>query len=314
MVSKIDVHHHILPPRYLSALSGVGISEAGDTAFPAWTPESSLEVMDKHDIATAVTSISAPGVYFGDAGFARDLARECNEYSAALMRDHPDRFGAFAILPLPDVDAAIQELAYALDTLRLDGVTLPSSIGNRYLGDSDFDELIGELDRRAAVVFMHPYIPREAVRPRHILPGALVEFVFETSLAVANLLFTGTLERCPQVRFILPHAGGTIPYVTLRLCLGQFWPGLQEQVPQGVVAYLQRFYYDTALSSAPYALRSLTELVDPSHILFATDYPFAPELATLATVGGLTGYDGFDEKTLEAVFHHNAAALFPRLA
>lgn len=292
----------------------MGVSEAANTAFPPWTPEGSLEVMDKHDIATAVTSISAPGVYFGDEGFARDLARECNEYAASLIRDYPGRFGAFAILPLPDVDAAIAELAYALDTLKLDGITLPTSCGNRYLGDPDFDELINELDRRAAVVFMHPYIPREASRPRSVLPGSLVEFVFETTMAVSNLLFTGTMERCPGVRFILPHAGGTVPYITLRLCLGQFWPGLQEQVPQGVVAYLQRFYYDTALSAAPYALRSLQELVDPSHILFATDYPFAPELATLATVGGLTGYDGFDEKTLEAVFHHNAAALFPRLA
>ncbi len=287
--SKMDVHHHVAPPEYVSVLAGRGISEVGGRPFDEWSTEEHLSLMDRHGIAKAMLSVSAPGVYFGDVGLARELARSCNEFLAGLARSHPERFGAFAVLPLPDVDAALEELAYAMDTLKLDGVSLTSSVDRRYMGDPAFDDLFDELDRRRAVVFMHPHTPEENVVPGLDLPASLIEFVFETTRAVGKLLFSGTMERCPDVRIILPHAGGTVPYITLRLCLGQFWPGLQEQVPQGVVPYLQRFYYDTALSAAPYALRSLEELVDVSHILFGSDYPFAPELATTATVAGPGG-------------------------
>jgi predicted TIM-barrel fold metal-dependent hydrolase len=217
-----------------------------------------------------------------------------------------------AVLPLPDVDASLAELEYALDTLKLDGVALLSSVDDRYMGDQAYDEVFDELNRRRAVVFMHPTFAPGG-KPRSSLPPSLVEFVFETTMAVSTLLFSGTLERCGDIRIVLPHAGGTIPYVALRLCLGQFWPGLQEQVPQGVLPYLQRLYYDTALSGAPFALRSLQELVDNAQILFGSDYPFAPELATVATIGGLNGYDGFDAPALESVYADNARALFPRL-
>ena len=267
--------------------------------------------MDRHGIATAMLSVSAPGVFFGDRGLARELARACNEFLAELARSHPGRFGAFAVLPLPDVDAALEELAYALDTLRLDGVSLTSSVDRRYMGDPAFDDLFDELNRRGSVVFMHPHTPEENVVPGLDLPSSLIEFVFETTRAVGKLLFSGTMERCPDVRLVLPHAGGTVPYIALRLCLGQFWPGLQEQVPQGVIAYLKRLYYDTALAAAPYALRSLDELVDVSHILFGSDYPFAPELATIATIGGLDGYYATRPDDLDAVFRGNARALFP---
>jgi len=311
--ARIDVHHHMVPQEYVSALADVGITEAGGRPFPVWSPEDSLALMDRHGIGTAITSISAPGVYFGDRGFARELARRCNEYSLHLLREYPGRFGAFAVLPLPDIDAALEELAYALDTLELDGVALLSSVDGRYMGDPAYDALLDELNRRGTVVFMHPDARREEAACGLDLPASLIEFVFETTRAVANLLFSGTMERCPGIRLILPHAGGTVPYIALRLCLGQFWPGLQEQVPQGVLAYLQRLYYDTALAAAPFALRSLQELVDETHILFGSDYPFAPELATIANVGGLQDYDGLDTESLQGVFHANAAALFPRL-
>jgi predicted TIM-barrel fold metal-dependent hydrolase len=310
--TKIDVHHHVAPPNYVSTLAARGITETGGRPFPAWSPEEHLSLMDRHGIAMAMMSVSAPGVYFGDRELARELARACNEFLAELVRSHPGRFGAFAVLPLPDVDAALEELAYALDTLGLDGVSLTSSVDRRYMGDPAFSGLFDELNRRGAVVFMHPHTPEENVVPGLDLPSSLIEFVFETTRAVGKLLFSGTLERCPDVRLILPHAGGTVPYIALRLCLGQFWPGLQEQVPQGVIAYLNRLYYDTALAAAPYALRSLSELVDVSHILFASDYPFAPELATVATIGGLESYYASRPDDLDAVYQRNARALFPR--
>lgn len=311
--SRIDIHHHVAPPEYVKALAAGGISEAGGRPFPAWDLEEELAFMDRHGIGTAMLSVSAPGVFFGDSGLARELARMSNEFLAELVAEYPHRFGAFAVLPLPDVDAALAELAFACDELGLDGVGLLSSVDGRYMGDPAYDPLWDELERRGAVAFMHPHAPDEYVPPGLGLPTSLIEFVFETTRAVATLLFTGTLERCPRVRLILPHAGGTVPYVALRLCLGQFWPGLQEQVPRGVLPYLQRLYYDTALSAAPFALRSLQELVEGSHILFGSDYPFAPELAAVATIGGLDGYDGFDGAALASVYRGNALELFPRL-
>lgn len=311
--AKIDVHHHIAPPGYRTALAACGVESVGGRPIPAWDLEETLAFMDRQGIETALLSVSAPGVFVGDLVLARDLARSCNEYLAQVVRERPRRFGAFAVLPLPDVEAAVEEAAYALDELGLDGVGLLSSVDGRYMGHPDYQPLFEELDRRGAVVFMHPHTPEEgAVLPTR-LPPSLIEYVFETTRAVASLLFNGTLERCPRVRIILPHAGGTVPFIALRLSLGQFWPGLQEHVPRGVVAYLQRLYYDTALSAAPFALRSLQELVDDSHILFGSDYPFAPELAAAATISGLNGYPGFDETAREAVFRRNAEDLFPRL-
>lgn len=308
---KIDAHHHFLPEEYVSALAGIGVTDSTGVPFPEWSPRISLALMDKFGIQTAITSISAPGIFFGDIEFTRDLARRCNEASAKLIDDYPGRFGAMAVLPLPDVDAALEELEFALDMLKLDGVALLSSVDDRYMGDPAYDDFFDELNRRKAVVFMHPGLAPGG-KPRSNLPPSLVEFVFETTMAVSNLLFSGTLERCGDIRFVLPHAGGTVPYIALRLCLGQFWPGLQENVPQGVMTYLRRLYYDTALSASPHALRSLQELVEPSHILFASDYPFAPELATGITVGGLDDYDGFDEEALEWVYRMSALSLFPR--
>ena len=269
--------------------------------------------MDRCGIAAAVTSIAAPGVYFGDKAAARDLARRCNEHSARLVSDHPRRFGAFASLPLPDVDGALAELQYALDTLHLDGVILLASIGNQYLGDVAFDPLFAELDRRKAVVFIHPTVPPTSQALKLAMPGALVEFVFDTTRAVANLIYSGTLERCPDIAFILSHAGGTVPYVAWRLAQGAVIPALRERAPQGAIAYLKRLYYDTAMSATPYALNSLRALVDPSQILFGSDSPYLPEALVDVSIRGLADYPDFDAATRTAIERDNALALFPRL-
>jgi predicted TIM-barrel fold metal-dependent hydrolase len=311
---RIDVHQHILPPEYLSALAKLGITPGGGSplrTWDAWDVQSTLELMDRQGIATAITSIPEPGIYFGDPKFARDLARRCNDYSARLIHEYPHRFGAFAILPLPDLDAALRELEYALDTLELDGIVLLSSIEGRYPGDPAFDELFTELNRRKAVVFLHPTGPAINSGLKLDLPPFLVEFVFDTTRAVVNLVYSGTMERCPGIRFILAHAGGTVPYLAFRISLGQVMmlPG----APQGVLTYLKRLYYDTALSANPHVLRSLQELVDASHILFGSDYPFAPEIVTASNAQRIENYEGFDEQARRAVERESALALFPRL-
>lgn len=311
---RIDVHHHILPPEYVAALASVGVTSVGRVAFPPWSVETTLGVMDRHGIATAITSISAPGVYFGDRAFARDLARRCNEISARLVSDHPHRFGAFAVLPLPDVEAALREIEYALDTLKLDGIVLLASVGDQYQGDPEFEAVYAELHRRKAVVFIHPNVPPGYTVPKLTLPAPLVDFIFDTTRAVTNLIVSGTLERYPDISFILSHAGGAVPYLAWRIALfDRILPGVAEKAPQGAIAYLKRLYYDTALSAAPYALRSLQELVDPSHILFGSDYPFAPEPITAASVKGLNEYDGFDAQARAQIERNNGLRLFPRL-
>jgi predicted TIM-barrel fold metal-dependent hydrolase len=240
---RIDVHHHVFPPGYVRALRRIGVAQTGGVPLPRWRAERALAIMDRQGIATAVTSISAPGVHFGDAGLARELARECNEFSAGLIRAHPGRFGGFAILPLPDVHAALEELRHALDVLRLDGVVVMTSVDGRYLGDPAFEPLLAELDRRAVPTFVHPNTrmddepgqrhssavpyPFDSIllkvhRTRLTsLPASMVDWPFETTKAAAGLLLGGALERFPRIPFILSHAGGAVPYLAWRLAVFQ---------------------------------------------------------------------------------------------
>lgn len=308
---RIDVHHHIVPREYVKALATCGIEESGGMPFPEWEVDTSLEFMERQSIEKAFTSISCPGVYFGDIAFACDLAHRCNEISAKLINDHPQRFGAFAVLPLPDLDAALLELEYALDTLKLDGVTLLASIGNQYLGDPAFDDLFAELNRRKTVIFVHPAVPPGSDVPKLNLPPSIVEFTFDTTRAITNLLFSGTLERCPDIRFIFPHAGGTVPYLTWRISLGAWLPGMHERVPQGVVTYLKNLYYDTALSTNSYTLRSFQELVQPSHILFGSDFPFLPEPVIAENISDFESYDGFTDQDRRMIERNNALTILP---
>jgi predicted TIM-barrel fold metal-dependent hydrolase len=311
---RIDVHHHILPAEYVAALAGIGITGGGGIPFPAWSAEDALGVMDENGIQAAVTSISSPGVHFGDAAFARDLARRCNEASALLVAHHPARFGAFATLPLPDVKGALLELEHALDVLRLEGVVLLASQSDgRYLGDPRFDDLIVELDRREATVFVHPTIPKSSETIPLDVPAFAAEFTFDTSRAILNLIWSGAAERFPKIRWIFSHAGGAAPFLAWRWSLLNLHPTMRERAPRGVMAYLGRFFYDTALSANPHALRSLRELVDPSRILFGSDYPFAPAPLTSASIQGLASFDGFDAAQLRAIERENALSLLPAL-
>jgi len=309
---RIDVHHHILPPDCIAALKRIGITSTGGATFPYWNPQTSLKVMDQNEIATAITSI--PLVYSGNIPFIIDLARRCNEFSARLVSDYPKKFGSFAVLPLPNVKAALRELEYAVDKLKLDGIVLPTNVGGHYLGDPEFDDLFSELNRRGIVVFIHPIDPPGEFSPNLKLPTSLIEFPFDTTRSIANMIYSGTLERCPDIRFIVSHAGGTVPYLAWRISLLQYKTGMRKKVPQGVITYLKHLYYDIALSASPYALGSLQELADPSHILFGSDYPFAPEPLTAMTVKGLKKQLRYNEHTLRAIDRENALRLFPRLS
>ena len=307
---RIDVHHHILPPDYVATVGDDRIGPlilAGRT--PEWTPAMSVEAMDRNGIATAITSISAPGLWFGDTAESVRLARICNDYAASIRSDHPGRFGVFACLPLPDVDASLAEIAHALDTLQADGIGLLTSYGDRYPGDAAFQPVFDELNRRRAVVYFHPTnAPCSQCLPE--IPAATLDFPFDTTRAVVSLLYSGTFARCRDIRFIFSHAGGTVPFLAERIARLGARPGFREMVPNGVLPELERLYYDTALSANWLAFRSLLELVTPDKVLFGSDYPFAPEATMTATVRGLIEL-GLDPDALQGIERDNALALFP---
>jgi len=313
-IARIDVHQHLLPAAYVEALNASGVSTAGGIPLPPWSPEAALETMDQLGIATGILSISSPGVHFGDDAAARTLARSCNEFSAGLVADNPQRFGGFAILPMPDVDGSLDELTYALDELRLDGVVLMTSHADgRYLGDPTLDPILEELNRRCAVVFVHPTLP-PGPSSSVTIPGFAAEFVFDTSRAIANLVWTGAAERFPDIRFIFAHAGGTAPFLAWRWSLLDTSPQMKERAPRGFLHYLQRFYYDTALSGSDYALAALAKLVPTEQILFGSDYPFAPALVGAAAAKGVAGFPTFGAEDRARIWSGNAIRMMDRLS
>ncbi|SRR5579883_541774 len=330
---RIDVHHHFLPAPYMAVLHEQGVTTAGGNTIPEWSPDISLGLMERMGVATAILSITEPGLNpFSNTQQARSIARACNEYAAELLVKHPGRFGAFAILPLPDMEAALDEVQYALDTLHLDGVSLLSNYNGRYPGDPFFDELFTELNRRKAVIHVHPSVPPPgATRPQFNLSPSLLEFVFDTTRTAANLIFSATLERCPDLRIILSHGGGTLPYIQWRLASvnlsfptgkGKQQTSAPEPDPAfermrtfslSIAEYIQQFYYDTTMSPTAASLCSLQKVTPLSHILFGSDNGFAPERYGQAMKQELEMYDGFDMQARRAVEHENALALFPRL-
>ena len=309
---RIDVHHHTIPPAYTRAMARRGQTKVAGEPLPDWSPEKSIAVMDTYGTQTAILSVSAPGVYFGDIQEARDLARACNEFDAASAQRFPGRFGSFAVLPMPFADHACAEAAYALDVLKADGVVLLGSTEGVFLGDPSLDELMAELDGRKAIVFVHPNIHRTSNEIGLATPQFLVEFLCDTTRAAVNLILTGTMERYPNIRWILAHAGGFLPYIAWRLSLANSMPAIAEKAPEGVIAYIRRFYYDTALSPSPYAMAALRELVEPDHIMFGSDLPFAPAIVTGMEVKALSELTVLDAKAKASIDRANALNLFPK--
>lgn len=274
-VGRVDIHHHILPPAYVRQLAALGIERLAGQILPSWSEEQALAGMDACGIATAITSIPGldlPGLSAGDS---RALARACNEYAAELGERHPGRFGSFACVPQADMEQACRELAHALDVLKADGVVLQSSAAGRFLGDPFFEPLMAELDRRQARVFVHGNVHPTSNALALSAPPFLLEMPCDLTRAALNLIISGTLERYPGIRWILANAGGFLPYVTWRVSLANAMPEFAEAAPQGIVHYLQRFYYDSAQASAPYVMAALRELVRPSQLLYGSDVPFA---------------------------------------
>ena len=323
--NRIDVHHHYNPKTYTDALYRY-TSGASDRviAVKPWTLEKTLTIMDDLEIDIALLSITNPGVdpivrASHDDGLK--MCRIINEEGAELCSKNP-RFGVLATLPFPDFDACVEEARYALDVLHLDGVVLMSNYGDKFLGDPEFDDLFDQLNKSRAVVHVHPVSPPPEIAQPKFLPFDFIqEFTFNTTRAGSNLVFSGTMERCPNVRIILAHAGGCLPYLTWRIemtqkysidlvkdeLVAERWASLRKPASD----YFAQFYYDTALSTNKTQIESIRNM-DPSHLLFGTDAHYAPEYAGREFVEFINNYENFDDDYRRKINYENAYALFPR--
>ncbi len=306
----IDVHHHFLPDAYRDALEQSGGSPPdGIGALPGWSPDDAVRFVDTMGIETAYLSISSPGVLI-DGSDPAHVARLVNDTAARLIADHPGRFGAFAALPLPDVDASLAEIARSLDDLQLDGIGLLTHHGDVYLGDPRLDEVFDELNRREATVFLHPTSSLCCEDAFLGYPRPVLEFIFDTARAVMNLIHSGTLDRCPDISWIIPHGGGALPALSQRLdAVHMLAPGLSKARDLSA-AYLNRFHYDLAGPRSEDALRALLGIADPSRLLYGSDWPFTPEPGVARMLTELRATTVLGNRPPDELLRANARRLF----
>ncbi|MFZ2737511.1 MAG: amidohydrolase family protein [Burkholderiaceae bacterium] len=304
---RIDTHHHLFSPAYVKELQ---VLKMAPPLVAGWSLAKTMDDMDKAGVATSILSVTTPQVSVFKIDQARKVARESNEWVASMARLHPGRFGSFAMLPMQDADSALREMEYALDVLKADGIGLLTSYGDKWLGHPSFAPVMDELNRRKAILYTHPTAANCCENLLPNVPTTVVEFGTDTTRTIVDLVFSGTAARCPNVKFIFSHAGGTLPFLTERL---QKMPvinkALAAKVPNGVMHELQRFYYDTAWSANPMALSSLLKLVSSSQVLFGSDYPYR---TGEDNIKGLIDY-GFSTADLKAIGRENAQRLIPRL-
>lgn len=309
----IDTHHHIYPPKHTAKNLKRIVDDA--PGFPSavyanWTPRYSLDQMDQNGVATAIASISSPGVWFGNNEEGRGNARGVNDYGAQLVKDYPGRFGMWGAIPLPDADGSLREIEYIFDVLKLDGIGLLSSYDNgKLLGHPNFAPVLDELNRRKAVVFVHPTVSCCG----NPVPGVnitSIEFPTDTTRTITDLVYTGTLMRCPDIRWIFSHGGGTILMLLSRLAGGGLKPEERAAwIPYGFENELKKLYYDIAsVAVNPTAMLALFNVIPKEHILFGSDIPFwtIERIATAMNKFDIPAAD------LRKIQRENALQLVPR--
>lgn len=308
---RIDVHQHYSSPAYFDLL--VKKNAITVNQFRNYTPARNIEEMDKAGVTTAMLSPTAPAVWFGDVQESRSAARELNEYAAAKMvGDYKGRFGLFATLPMPDVEGTLREIEYAYDKLKVDGVAFLTSYDNKWLGDKTFDPIFDELNRRNAVVYTHPLEAACCKNPISGVSAQTLEYPTDTTRIIMSLIVSNTATRCPNIKFVFSHAGGTLVSIAQRFLGNQVTADGLSKTPDANsrLYHVKRFYYDTAGSANPIQLQSLKLLVPMSQIVFGTDFPFGN---VSATANGVQT-SGFSAAELRAVYHDNAARFLPRYA
>jgi len=309
--NRIDVHHHIYPPEYLKVQRAgiIASSDADPTTFFSWTPSRAIEAMDQGGITIAFSSPPLPGVWVPNVAQSRRIVRIYNDGAAELAREYPARFGLFAALALPDIEGSLREIDYAFTTLKADGISLLSSYANKYLGEPEFDPVFAELNRRKAIVYVHPTTPACC---NHLQPGiatSTTEFLFDTTRTIMSLLYAGTFARYPDIKFIFAHTGGALTDLAYRItAYAMRHKEIASRIPDGPLAEFKKLYYDVANSTNPPTMAALMHLVPTSQILFGSDYPYVP---IPVTTNGLDHLN-LPAQTLAAINRENALTLLPR--
>jgi len=316
-LNLIDVHHHVVLPAYELALVKSGARDPSKPLRKNSTSVEILEAMGQFGIAKAVVNpLSAAGVHHGDDANADYLVSTTTEALAAFVSETPDRLGYFAPVSYPDVGRALRQMEYALDTLDADGLILMTNQNGVYVGDPIGEELWAELDRRGAVVFIHPTNPANHADLNLNIWAAVIEYPFETTRVAANLIYNGFMAKYPNIKWIMAHGGGCLPYLSLRLKLmeeqDENAPAFTERHPEGTAPYIGQFYFDTAIAGSKAAMGALQEVTDPSHIMFGSDWPYITEHFVTEQLGNLTRRDVFSMENFKAMESGNATALFKR--
>jgi 6-methylsalicylate decarboxylase len=314
---RIDVHAHFLPEVYARALARAGLTTLdGGIPTPRWSEVAALELMDRHEIATAMVSLSSPSALFLPPSERPALVAEVNDAGAELMRGHPGRFGYFASLPLPDAEASLAEMRRAFDELGADGVVLMTNIDGTYLGSPAFAPILAELNRRKAVLFLHPTSPAcfEALSLGR--PAPLLEFPLDTTRTIVDLLYTGSLRTNPDIKVIVPHGGAALPALIARIAAFAAVPFIEPRPASEAEVFeaLERLYYDLALSAHPVPFAALRAIAPITQILFGSDWPFTPEVGVARNIHQLGDAGGLSEAEARAIARGNAERVFPRLA
>jgi predicted TIM-barrel fold metal-dependent hydrolase len=308
---RIDVHHHFYPPFLMEAWKKAFVRNP--PRVTRWSLKGALEQMDQGSVGTAILSLASGGINL--PGLGRDetlrMTRMCNEWASQQGKDHPGRFGLFAYLPLPDINGSLKEIAYALDTLKADGIGLQTSYGDKWLGDPAFKPVLDELNRRKAVVFVHPLGAPCCNHLMSYVPASFTEYPQDTNRAVTSLLFSGRFAQTRDIRWIFCHGGAAVPLLAGRItALSKFQiRNLKELAPNGIDFELQRLYYE--LANAAYApnLAALLKYVPLSQVMFGTDYPYVKVTDNAADLMRA----GLSPDQLKAIDRENALSLLPRL-
>lgn len=317
--SRIDVHTHYLGGTVKELFDSGFALAGGYTMSVRWSPREALAYMDRQGIAAQI--LSTPWTFTGtseDPEFAQRFARSVNEEYAQLIEQHPDRFGAFAALPGDSPNAMLDELEYALDTLRLDGVLLTSNVNGSYLGMDWYEPVLAELNRRQVPVLLHPTDSPAIVGEFGFgRPSSVCEFTFDTARTVINGIYRGVFQRYPDLRLILAHCGGPLPTLGWRIAEHTIMgtgPDDADIDPAHVTDVLSNLYYETALAGAPHSLLPTLQVANAEHILFGTDWPAAPESTVIHNTTNLANSGALSEEQLRGVLSRNAKSFFPRLA
>ena len=307
---KIDVHAHYLPEVYRDALVAEGHARPdGIPALPDWSEAQAIDAMDKLDVRLAILSISSPGVHFGNADAAAALARAVNETGAQITATTPERFGFFAALPLPEIDASVAETRYALDHLGATGIGLLTNHRGMYLGDERLEPIFAEVAARNLVVFVHPTsAPQPTGGPK--LSAPVLEFMFETTRSITDLVLSGVLRRHPDLRIIVPHAGAVLPVLASRVDLFAAVLARDGADVPSLRAALKVLHFDLAGAPVEEQLAALLSVADPSRLHYGSDFPFTPWQACQYLAQQLQTSQQLDDLTLDAIFTDNAVHLF----